>query len=197
MAKEAPKKNDAVAADEAKPKGKGKKLLLIIVATVVVVVIGAGAALFLLAGKDGGENKDTRAHAAKAPVFVNLEPFTVNLQPENGEQYLQVVTTLKITDKSAEEQIKMYMPEMRHRILLLLSGKKPSEIGTPEGRELLADQIRDEVNRILGSTGAKALKASAPAKPIGKTSARTAADAHGGDVSGPVSGVLFTSFIVQ
>jgi flagellar FliL protein len=195
MAKEAAKKDDAGA--DAKPKGKGKKLLLIIVAAVAVIVIGGGAALFLLLRQGGDDHKEAKAEPAKAPIFVNLEPFTVNLQPENGEQYLQVVATLKIKDKGAEERIKTYMPEMRHRILLLLSGKKPSEIGTPEGREQLADQIRDDVNHVLGDAGAKPVKTSAQAKPIGKAPVKGSDDAHAAPAAGPVSGVLFTSFIVQ
>lgn len=195
MAKEAAKKTDAASAD-AKPKGKGKKLLIIAVGAVLVIALGAGAALFLLGGQADDEHQEAKAKPAKAPLFVNLEPFTVNLQPENGEQYLQVGTTLKIADKEVEEKIKVYMPEMRHRILLLLSGKKPSELATPEGREALAEEIRSESNRILAPAGGKVVKTAAT-KPIGKPGSRAAAESHAAADEGPVSGVLFTSFIIQ
>jgi flagellar FliL protein len=190
MAKEAPKKADDTAA-AAKPKGKGKKLILIVVTAVAVIAIGAGAALFLLGGQGGDEHKEAKAKPNKAPLFVNLEPFTVNLQPENGEQYLQVVATLKIADKDVGEQIKVYMPELRHRILLLLSGKKASEIATPEGREALAEEIRSDSNRILDPSAGKPVKTVATSKPIGKVATKATAE------DGPVTGVLFTSFIVQ
>ena len=130
MAKGSPKKEDAGPTAEGKPKASRKKLLIVVVATVVLLLGGGGA--FLLLAKNGGDGQDqARAHTPKAPVFINLEPFTVDLQPENGEQYLQVVVTLKASDKSIEDNPKLYMPELRHKILLLLSGKKASEISTP------------------------------------------------------------------
>jgi flagellar FliL protein len=196
MATDVPKKDDPPAAANAKPKGKRKKLILIVVAAVAVLAIGAGALLFLLAGPSG-EHKEAKPQPVKAPLFVNLEPFTVNLQPEDGDKFLQVITTLKIADKAVEDRVKVYMPEMRHRILLLLSGKKPSQIGTPEGRELLATEIRDELNRILAIADGKNAKASTPTKPIGKVSATFPADNHTGTRDGAVTGVLFTSFIIQ
>jgi flagellar FliL protein len=195
MAKEAPKKTEDAGTADAKPKGKGKKLILIVVAAFVVIAIGAAAALFLLGG-GSEDHKEAKAKPAKAPLFVNLEPFTVNLQPENGEQYLQVGTTLKIADKDVEEKIKVYMPEMRHRILLLLSGKKPSQLANPEGREALAEEIRSESNRILAPSAGKVVKTAAATKPIGK-SVKAAGEAHAASEEGPVTGVLFTSFIIQ
>jgi flagellar FliL protein len=192
MAKETPKKEDAGAAGA---KSKGKKLVFIVVGALAVIALGAGGALFLLGGQGGDEHREAKAKPAKAPLFVNLEPFTVNLQPENGEQYLQVVATLKISDKDVEEQIKLYMPEMRHRILLLLSGKKPSEIGTPEGREALSEEIRSESNHILDASGGRSVKTVAASKPIGKGASK--AITHAGNEDGPVTGVLFTSFIIQ
>jgi flagellar protein FliL len=196
MATDVPKKDAPPTPENAKPKGRRKKLILIVVAAVAVLAVGAGAVLFLLASPSG-EQKEVKHQPAQAPLFVNLEPFTVNLQPEDGDKYLQVVTTLKIADKAVEDRVKVYMPEVRHRILLLLSGKKPSQLGTPEGRELLATEIRDEVNRILGTADGKNAKASTPTKPIGKVSAKFAADSHTGTRDGAVTGVLFTSFIIQ
>lgn len=188
MAKEAPIPEETPP-EEAKPKLSAKKRLFIILGGVLVLALGGGAAAMLLLQSPADPDHEAKAEAGAPPHFVNLEPFTVNLQPESGEQFLQVVATLKIKDKEVEERIKTYMPELRHRILLLLSGKKPSEIATPEGREALAEELRGEANRILGGSGGKAIKTAAATKPIGAAGTRIA--------SGPVRSVLFTSFIVQ
>ncbi len=81
---------------EAAPAKSSKKLLFIIVGVVLVLVIG-GAAFFMM----GGKSKKSEEHAeekveAKAPTFVVIEPFVVNLQQETGDHYLQVAMTLQV-----------------------------------------------------------------------------------------------------
>jgi flagellar FliL protein len=179
----APAEASADAAGEAKPKKKGKLLVLIGVALVVLLAAAGGAWFFL--HKKSGEDAEPEAKAqpAKPPVFVNLEPFTVNLQPDQGEQYLQVVTVLKVEDAKAGDSIKQYMPELRHRMLLLLSAKRASEISAVPGREKLAEELRNEANAIVAASAGGHGKGQA-----------------GGPkqhIEGPVQGVLFTSFIIQ
>jgi flagellar protein FliL len=83
----------------------------------------------------------------KAPTFLNLDAFTVNLQQEIGEQYLQVTLTVKTSDDGASEAMKLHMPEIRNRLLLLLSSKKPSELLTVPGKVQLAEEILREVKQ--------------------------------------------------
>jgi flagellar FliL protein len=186
---------DAKAAEEgaeAAPK-KSKKLLIIILAVVLVVVLaGGGAAFFLLKKSDHPEDEDaaeeTEKPAAKKkaakkdkelpPVFINLEPFTVNLIPETGDQYLQVVLALELEDAHAEADLKARMPKIRNNLTLLLSSKKASELMPKEGKEKLAESLKDEVNSIIEP----------PVK--NKKGEIVAPD-------GPVKSVLFTSFIIQ
>lgn len=196
--KEAPKKEEA-AADGAAPPKKSKKMLILIVAAVVLLgAIGGGA--FMLMGKkqapaEGEEEvaHEEPAHEAhtwpkfdptKPPVFMPLEPFTVNLQPENGEQFLQVVASLRVIDAPVGEKVKSFMPQIRHEILSLLAGKKASEITTPDGREELATEMKDIMNEVLGWE-----------PPPKKKSKRKGAEDE--EEAGPVVAVFFTQFIVQ
>ena len=78
-------------------------------------------------------------------MFVPIDPFTVNLQPENGEQYLQIAFTLQVASLEQVELVKDNMPKVRSRLLLLLSSKKASEINTPEGKKKFADEIMTQV----------------------------------------------------
>ncbi|MBI4754675.1 MAG: flagellar basal body-associated protein FliL [Betaproteobacteria bacterium] len=173
------------------PKKKGK-LLVIIIAAVVLLVAAGGAAMIFMSKKHAAEGDEEDAPPAKEargtpgapPVFVHLEPFTVNLQPEHGEQYLQVIAVMRVEDAKVSDATKQYMPELRHRVLMLLSRKKASEISGPDGRETLADEIRGEANEVLSAAFHK------PAKK--KRKGKAAADDEG-----PVESVFFTSFIIQ
>ena len=107
-----------------------------------------------------------------------MEPFTVNLVPETGDQYLQVVLSLEIEDAAADAALKAVMPKIRNNITLLLSSKKASELLPKEGKEQLAEQMRDEINVILNPP--RKSKKGEPVAP-----------------DGPVLSVLFTSFIIQ
>jgi len=120
-----------------------KKLWLLIIIGLLLAAGGGGAAWFFLgheAASDGAP-KAVKHEPAKPPVFVVMEPFTVNLLHETGEQYLQVALTLQVADQPQVDLIKLYMPIVRSRLLLLLSNKKASEILTEDGKKKLADEI--------------------------------------------------------
>jgi flagellar FliL protein len=173
------------------PKKKNKKLLIIIIAAVLVLVLAAGGAFMFMKKADPADDEENAEEVSKPakkkkdghevpPVFVNLEPFTVNLIPETGEQYLQIVLSLEIEDPLAEATIKGQMPKIRNNLTLLLSAKKASELLSKEGKEQLAENLRDEINSVVEppKKGKKGKKSEAA-------------------IEGPVKSVLFTSFIIQ
>ncbi len=153
------------------PAGKSKKKLLIIIAAVVVLLVaaGGGAAIFLSKKSSANKEKEHKAEPAKAPVFLALEPFTVNLQSDNGDKYLQISMTLQVQDEEQVNLIKANMPQVRSRLLLLLSSKDSTEILSSEGKEKLVNDIIEKVAQ--------------PFTPKGEPQ--------------KVSGVFFTSFVVQ
>ncbi|MBI5918509.1 MAG: flagellar basal body-associated protein FliL [Nitrosomonadales bacterium] len=173
MAK-APAKPAAAPAGEEKPQGS-KKLLIIVIA-LLVVLIAAGAAFFLLGNKQHAESPKEHAPELQ-PKFVTLEPFTVNLQREEGDQFLQIGITLKFLQPELEEKLKLSNAEIRSKMLLLLSSKRASELSTSEGKKSLQEEIMNETNSVL-SGGSE----------------------HGDDKHSKNEGitdVLFTSFIIQ
>jgi flagellar FliL protein len=123
--------------DAAAPAPK-KKLMLIISLALLVGGLSAGAGWYFMHGKADAEHKSAKV---EPPEYVALEPFTVNLQPENGDQYLQIQFSLQVTNLQQAELLKINMPKVRSRVLLLLSGKKASEISTVEGKHQLAGEI--------------------------------------------------------
>ena len=153
----------AEAPEAAVPKAGGKKKLIILIAVVLLLVLGGGGAAFFLLKKKHveGEEDDDAGHApaahAKAeaksgavPVFVPLDPFTVNLADRDSERYAQVGITLEIEDAKTGEQLKAYMPAIRNNILMLLARKTAAELLSPEGKIKLALDIQRESLKPLG-----------------------------------------------
>ena len=167
-------KGNKMAADP-KPEGaevapKSKKKLIIIIAAVVLLAGGGGAGWFLM-HKNADPKKAEVKHEepAHAPVFVTLESFTVNLQPDPEEKFLQLDVSLQVETPEVAEELKAQMPAIRSRLLMLLTSKNATEISTSEGKQKLSDEIIAEVK-----------------KPFSK-----------GGKPQEISGVFFTSFVIQ
>jgi flagellar FliL protein len=114
-------------------------MLYLAVALVLVLVAGGAGAWFFLQ-KDGA-GAVAKAKPPAPPVFLPLDPFTVNLQGQGGEQFLQVGITLQVARQPEVDKVKLYMPQVRSRLLLHLSGKTAAQISTVEGKIALADEI--------------------------------------------------------
>jgi flagellar FliL protein len=191
------KKAESADNEQAPAKKKSKLLIIIVAAVVAVVLIGGGAAFFLMKSKPAPveeegdeppakqEKKKAKTDHAAAPVFVKLDAFTVKLQSEGQDSYLQAVPELRVLDSHLGDQIKLYTPEIRHKVLLILSGKKASELSTPQGVQRLSNEMRVVINAII-EPPAPRKKGKEPEEP---------SDQAGPDE--PVQAVLFTSFIVQ
>jgi flagellar FliL protein len=158
----------AAPAAEAAPSAKkgNKKLIIIIAAAVLVLGGGGGAAMLLMKKKvdpdaEGGEEQTTAAkghekaaasHDPKAvPVFVPLDPFTVNLADRNAERFAQIGVTLEIEDAHIGDQIKTFMPAIRNNILMTIADRTAGELMGREGKAKLAERIRRAASRGLGA----------------------------------------------
>jgi flagellar FliL protein len=104
-----------------------------------------------------------------APIFTKLDPFTVMLESKDSERMLFLGITLRLADQQSSERIDKYMPEVRSRILMILSSLTPQDVQTPEGKAKMVQEITAAVSK--------------PFAPI--------PDGQN------VSGVLFTDFVVQ
>ncbi len=155
----------ADAADATAPKAGGKKkLIIIIIAALVLVLGGGGAALFMMKKKATAAEAElddetaaemqaepkAKAEKRAPPVFVPLDPFTVNLADRDAERYAQIGVTLEIEDPKVGDELKLYMPAIRNNILMLLAHKTANELLSREGKLQLMHEIRREAMRPLG-----------------------------------------------
>jgi len=142
---------------------KSKSKLIIIILFVTLLLAGAGGAYFFLSkptpahtGEGAPEGEVEAKHEEhKPPVFVELEPFTVNLQPDG--QFLQATFNLQVEDEIVAEEIKLYMPLIRSRLLLMLSNKTGTNLAQQEGKTTLVTEMKELIEQPF-SKGAKPLK---------------------------------------
>lgn len=159
MAADVEKKEESSA-----PAKKGKGLLIAIIA---VAILGAGAgAYFILGGKEGapaaaeghgaateatGHESAPAAHGEQTPkdTIFNLEPFIVNLLDNSGTRYLKLTVNLELTEGASAADLTAQSTQIRDSLIILLSSKSYTDIGTVEGKYLMRDEIVARVNQFL------------------------------------------------
>lgn len=181
-------------AKEEGSKGGGKKnLIILIVVALVMLGIGGGGAYFFLkpdpsaehAKGEHGEEAHGDGHEEEHddeeeeeecedehgcdPIFVELETFTVNLQPDPDERFLQLNLTLQVKNEKTKAKVETHMPAIRSRLLLLFGSKEANEISDLEGKELLIEEIMEVLHEPFKKYG----------RPI------------------KVTGAFFTNFVIQ
>jgi flagellar FliL protein len=166
MAQDPKPEEAAVAAPVKSPK---KKLIIIIIAALAVLGGGGGAAWYFMQPKADHKKEVKKEEPAHAPVFVTLETFTVNLQPDPDEKFLQLDLSMQVANAEEAEALKAQMPAVRNRLLMLLTSKKATDISSMEGKKQLSDEIVTEVKKPFAA-GAKPQE---------------------------ILGVFFTSFVIQ
>ena len=167
----------APADGEAKPAGKMKLIIIIVIAVLLAVGLSVGATLFFLGKDDGGADEKAEAAAAapavpvKLPaIYEELAPaFVVNFNHQGRPRYMQVSVALMTRDQAALDALKVHMPVLRNRLVMLFSGQDFGALITPVGKEMLRQQATASVQEL-------------EQKETGKVS---------------VEQVLFTNFVLQ
>ncbi|ANN78276.1 flagellar basal body-associated FliL family protein [Bordetella flabilis] len=85
--------------------------------------------------------------AVPAPIFIPITPFTVTLQSADRERIVHLALTLRVADEQSRQRLEKYMPEVRSRILMLLSAQTPESVQTPQGKVDLAAAIMKTANK--------------------------------------------------
>lgn len=146
MATAKPKEDDKKAGEGEESPKKSKKLLFIIIGVLVLLIAGGAGYYFLGMKKDTANIEvEKKVVEAKDPIYVVLDPFTVNLS--GGGQYLQMGITLQLEDDKDGVRLKKYLPSIRSRVIFLLSSKTADEITTEEGKTILKDQLKEMIEK--------------------------------------------------
>ena len=137
--------------DAAKEGKKKSPIILILLVVIVLLAAGGGGAAFYFYK----QAQHPAAPVIPPPVFFALDPFTVNLASDDSDDshYLHIGLTLKLPDPEAEHQLTTYLPEIRSRIILLLSSHKAADLATTEGKNSLAKDLRATIDQPFARDG--------------------------------------------
>ena len=134
----------------AETSGGSKKLLWIMIILVLLSSAGAAVAIYMVIDqrKDGTETAEVQQAMERAtPIFMRIEPFTVNLVDDGyGSRLLYTGVTLRVGNEESKVILEEHMPQVRSRLLMLLSGKQADELTSTEGKQQLAQSIVDRLN---------------------------------------------------
>ena len=144
---------------EAAPAGKGKLKLIILVVVALLLVVGLsiGGTWFLLNKGDGKHEAEAGAEegAAAVPpgkqqaIYEPLAPaFVVNFNQKGRQRYMQVSVALMARDQMALDALKVHMPLLRNRLVMLFSSQDFEALITPVGKEMLRQQATASVQEL-------------------------------------------------
>lgn len=135
----------------AKSAGGSRKLMWVMILLLTLSSSAAAVALFMVFDQRDASAEETSATAERsAPIFLSIEPFTVNVADDDyGTRLLYTGITLKLGDEESRELLEEYMPQVRSRLLTLFSGQQASALTSSEDKQRLAKDIIDELEAPL------------------------------------------------
>lgn len=128
----------------AKSTGGSSKLLWLMILLVLMSTAAAGVAIYLVMNdrNAGSGNIQGQQLERQAPIFLKIDPFTVNLADDDfGSRLLYAGLSLKVGNEETREILHEHMPQVRSRLLMLFSGKQASQLTSPEGKRRLSEEV--------------------------------------------------------
>lgn len=92
-------------------------------------------------GKAKAGKKTQHAHE----VGADLDVFVVNLAGGGPPRYLRTQLSLGVKDEHAKEKIKALSGKIRHAVIMYLSERKAEELGDPEGKNKLREELQKQI----------------------------------------------------
>ena len=134
--------------DNAKAKGRKRSILIPVLLVVTLAACSvAGYAVWRIMNKTDGHPATAKVEPPAAPVFYALDTFTVNLvnADNDPDRVLYVGFTLRLPDEATRLRMNDYLPEVRSRLLLLLSRQDSSKLASEQGKQALVEQIKQSL----------------------------------------------------
>lgn len=135
--------------------GGGSSKLLLIGLPVALLIGGAAGAYFADLLPFGAADEAPEVDGGTpAPTFATttvfpLDPFIANLADDGGGRYLKATIQMEFAGPELPSWLEQRMPQIRDLILTLLTSKSFDEIRSPEGKQILRDEILRRANQAL------------------------------------------------
>lgn len=143
---------------------KKKKLMLLAVLVVVLLALAGGGTWFVL--NMAGDKKPEVAEAAEHPegehaaeeaggpkktsVYESLDPaFLANYLIGGRQHYLQLSLAVMARDQEGIDGVRVHMPLIRNKVVMILSGESFEGLQSDEGRVKLQQTLLVGIQEIL------------------------------------------------
>lgn len=125
------------------------RVFINIFAAVLLVIASVALTLYLQEKLElpNAKADTTEQMTIPDPMFASLEPFTVSLRDDDGSNILYVGITLRVSDQASLDIIVNYMPEVRDRVLRILTKQGTRQVQASDGREIIASEILEELTQ--------------------------------------------------
>ena len=112
--------------------------------------------------EEGGAEDDEAVSETeeKEAHYFSLDPaFVVNFAGESRAKFLQVNIDGLTRDAPVKEAVTKHLPQIRNKVVLLLSSKNHEDLLMPEGKEALRKEVLKEIQKILeAETGSEGIE---------------------------------------
>ncbi|WP_236645362.1 flagellar basal body-associated protein FliL [Aidingimonas lacisalsi] len=127
---------------------------------IILLSMGSSAAVYYLLDETSGDTGEQQSEGeqqqevvAPQPSYIKIEPFTVNLQSDEYDQRLLYVgLSLQVTDEATKRRLKDNMPQVRSRLIMLMSSQNAEALTSPKGKEALTDEVISLFERPIGGS---------------------------------------------
>lgn len=80
-------------------------------------------------------------------LYSKIGTFTVNLQ--NISEFLQADISIKLPNPQLLDSIKLYLPYIKHELILLLSSQDSQQLASVAGKQKLMEETKSAINKAL------------------------------------------------
>lgn len=126
---------------------KSRGLLWLAIIAVLLIAALVAMNLYLLLRDNPRDTAEVAAQSsgpqrADNPIFIKIDPFTVNLQGDQfANRLLYVGFSLQVGNDETRDFLLEHMPQVRSRLLILHSSQSPEGLATLEGKQALVQGI--------------------------------------------------------
>lgn len=131
-----------------------KQRWLIILLLLLTSALAGTNVYLLLPGKEsaqpGEETETPEVVEPETPLYVEIAPFTVNLQSDGyGNRLLYTGVSLQVGNEDTRDLLLQHMPQLRSRLLTLISGQEAEVLISPQGKSQLVAMVLEMIQTDL------------------------------------------------
>lgn len=158
---------------EQKPSGGNKGLMIVLIAVVVLLIAAIGVAVWLFMSKTseeaapgahGGEKNATAQAAPAQPAQggaasgeaggfqADINDLVLNITDAKGHDKLMKLSfSIKSTEPTIQAVVDTNKAEITDAVIAQISARSAEELLTVGGKELLKEELLEEINKILNA----------------------------------------------